>query len=352
MNKAHNIYVHTPFCASKCNYCAFFSRACANPDWDEFTNKIVQETRYWGQKLGKITVPTIFFGGGTPSLIPTVFFNKIICEISRNFNFAPNIEITLEANPGTLSAEKLDEFCKIGVNRLSIGVQSLDDEKLKFLGRRHSVKDARGLIESASQKNIRVSADFIYGLPGQSVDEVITLCRDINSLGLTHCSLYELTIEKNTPFGKMNLVMPDNKTMADMYLAIQDNLDLPRYEVSNYAKSGFECKHNQNVWDGEPYIGIGQGAAGRVFINDVWYEQMGNHEKFETLSPQERAIEKILTGMRTMRGTELTDDVRAVINMEFAKSEKNMLGFTNDNRIFATNAGILVLDDLITKLVK
>lgn len=352
MTITHNIYVHTPFCASKCNYCAFFSRACANPNWEEFCDTRVQEITYWGQKLGSPRVPTIFFGGGTPSLMPTYIFDKIISAIYKNFDVAPDAEITLESNPGTLSADKLDEFCKIGVNRLSVGVQSLDDEKLQFLGRRHSVADALRLLEIAAQKDIRVSADFIYGLPQQTPQDVIKMCDGINKLGLRHCSLYELTIEKNTPFGKMNLDMPSNQTMAEMYTAIQDTLNLPRYEVSNYAAPGFECKHNQNVWDGDAYIGIGQGAAGRVFLDGVWYEQMGNNERFDVLAPDERAIEKVLTGLRTMRGTALGDDVRKVINIEFAKSHPDMLGFTNDNRIVATDAGILLLDDLLVKLVK
>jgi len=352
MTKAHNIYIHTPFCASKCNYCAFFSHACANPNWDEYHDKIIHELEYWGQKLNNPKVPTIFFGGGTPSLMPTDVFGKIISAIYKNFHVVSNAEITLESNPGTLSENKLKEFCKIGVNRLSIGVQSLDDEKLQFLGRRHSVTDALKLLENANNQNIRVSADFIYGLPQQTTQDVIKMCDEINKLGLKHCSLYELTIEKNTPFGKMNLDMPTNQTMAEMYTAIQDILNLQRYEVSNYALNGFECKHNQNVWDGGAYIGIGQGAAGRIFFNDTWYEQLGNNEKFEILTPKERAIEKVLTGLRTMRGTELTDDIRDVINMTFAKTHPNMLRFTNDNRIVATDAGILLLDDLIVKLVK
>jgi oxygen-independent coproporphyrinogen-3 oxidase len=163
--------------------------------------------------------------------------------------------------------------------------------------------------------------------------------------------MYELTIEKNTPFGKMDLKMPDNETMADMYLAISDNLSLPRYEVSNYAVPGQECRHNQNVWDGEPYIGIGDGAAGRIFLNDIWYEELGAGKMFHQMTNDARAIERVITGMRTMHGVRIDDAVKKILNIGFAKSHPNMITFSND-RIVATKAGILVLDDLIEKLVK
>lgn len=296
-------------------------------------------------------MPTIFFGGGTPSLLPPKKFAEIMDAIRKNFDVDPNTEITVEANPGTIDDAKLGEFCAAGVNRLSIGVQSFDDEKLKFLGRIHSAHDARALIDAGLRRGIRVSADFIYGLPGESVADVIKTCDEINRIGITHCSMYELTIEPNTPFGKMNLDMPNNDTMAEMYIAIGDNLKLPRYEVSNYAIPGFECRHNQNVWDGEPYIGIGDGAAGRVLLDDAWYEELGNRKMFQPMTESERAVERVITGMRTMRGVRVDDATKKILNLEFAKSHPDMITFSGD-RICATNAGILVLDDLIEKLVR
>ncbi len=352
MNKPHNIYIHVPFCMSKCNYCAFFSSACANPDWDKYATKITSEVSYWSKKLGKTSVPTIFFGGGTPSLMPTKVFERILTEIYSCFDVQPDAEITLESNPGTIDSQKLADFCTIGVNRLSIGVQSLNDDKLRFLGRKHTASDALNLIHNATKQNIRVSGDFIYGLPDETTHDVINICKQINSIGLQHCSLYELTIEENTPFGKMNLDMPDNQTMADMYVAIQENLKLSRYEVSNYAAPGQYCRHNQNIWDGGAYIGIGPTAAGRIFLDNTWYEQIGDGVRFAALSDDERAVEKILIGLRTVHGVELTDDVKKVMNLPFAKSVPDMLRFTEQNRLTVTNQGILVLDDIVTKLVK
>ena len=158
MTVAHNIYVHIPFCMSKCNYCAFFSRACANPDWDTYVSEILSEIDYWAKLLGKIDIPTIFFGGGTPSLIPVECFNKIIQQLRASFNVLPNAEITLESNPGTLDKARLCEFIAYGVNRLSVGVQSLTDDELSFLGRRHTVRDAMRLIDDAHAQSIRVFA--------------------------------------------------------------------------------------------------------------------------------------------------------------------------------------------------
>ena len=351
MKTPHNIYIHVPFCAAKCGYCAFFSRACRTPDWNAYTDKIITEIEHFSKILGRIPVPTVFFGGGTPSLMPSAGFAKIMDAIRKNFDIDANPEITIEANPGTLDDARLGEFCAAGVNRLSVGAQSFDDEKLKFLGRIHTARDARNLIDSGMQRGIRVSADFIYGLPGEGVQDIIQTCNEINKIGITHCSMYELTIEPNTPFGKMNLKMPDNDTMAEMYIAIGKNLKLPRYEVSNYALPGYECRHNQNVWDGAPYIGIGDGAAGRILLDGVWYEELGGGKMFQPMTDDARAIERVITGMRTMRGVCVDNNIKKILNIEFAKSHPDMIMFSND-RMIATKAGILVLDDLIEKLVK
>ncbi len=336
---------------SKCNYCAFFSRPCANPDWDAYANGILSEIDKWGDALGRVAVPTIFFGGGTPSLMPVKIFEQIIARLARTFNLSKDCEITLESNPGTLTDDKLSDFMTAGMNRLSIGVQRLNDDELKFLGRRHDANAARRLIQAGLHRGLRVSADFIYGLPGDDARSVAALCREINNLGLRHCSMYELTIEHGTPFAGMNLNMPDNDAMAEMYDAIDATLNMPRYEVSNYAAPGDECKHNQNIWDGAPYIGIGRGAAGRPFIAGVWYEQLGAGEKFEKLSMNARAVEMVLTGMRTRRGVKLTPCTRGVINMDFAHGATGLVEISGD-RLRATKQGILILDDLMIKLVK
>ena len=350
-NPAHNIYIHVPYCMSKCNYCAFFSRACSAPDWGEYENKICGEIEFWAKQLGRIDVPTIFFGGGTPSLMPVNVFEKIINTIRDNFNLLTEAEITLESNPGTLDEKKLNDFRRAGMNRLSIGVQSLDDEKLRFLGRRHTAQDALDLIGAAQKMGLRLSADFIYGLPGDTEKSVIEMCDQINQIGLNHLSMYELTIEENTPFGKMNLDMPTNAEMAQMYVAIDKHIALPRYEVSNYCTPGYECRHNMNVWGGAPYIGIGNGAAGRIYMNNQWYDQLGNGARFEKISNSVRATEKIITGLRTVRGCQLTDDIKSVIDIEWVNSHPMLINIHN-NCISVTKQGMLVLDDVILNLIR
>lgn len=337
---------------SKCKYCAFFSKPCAKPDWDLFLENINAEINKWSDLLGPFTVPTIFFGGGTPSLMPENIFSEIIKNIEKKFYLQKNCEITLEANPGTINFDKLKNLKNAGVNRLSVGIQSLDDSKLKFLGRIHSAKQALDLLDFANNLNLNVSADFIYGLPEETEYDVKKLCDEINKLGLKHCSLYELTIEPETPFGKMNLQMPSNEEMAKMYTAISEELNIPRYEVSNYAMNGYECKHNQNVWDGEPYIGIGKGAAGRVLIDGQWYEQLGNNEKFEKISVLTRAIERLITGLRQVRGIKLDSDIEKVIDLQFVNQNPTLLKINADNRLAVTEKGMLILDDLLLNLTR
>ena len=351
MNNPHNIYIHVPFCASKCNYCAFYSFACKNPDWEKYVNGVCSELKFWSEKLGAIDVPTVFFGGGTPSLMPVHIFEYIMNALDKYFNVLPNCEITLESNPGTLDKNKLSDFVSLGANRLSVGVQSLNNDELVFLGRRHTANQAKDLLNDAMNMGLRVNADFIYGLPNHNVDSVVDLCKSINNIGLTHVSMYELTIEKNTPFGKMNLNMPNNEMMADMYLAIGEYLNLPRYEVSNYACAGQECRHNQNIWDGGAYIGIGQGGAGRVFMNNVWYEQMGNNQQFQKISNETRAVEKILTGLRTIRGVRLTEDVKEQINFGWVNEHKDLVAIDGEY-LHTVGRGLLLLDDITLDLIK
>ena len=351
MNIPHNIYIHVPFCISKCKYCAFWSVANGAPDWDGYADAIISEINSWGQRLGRINIPTIFWGGGTPSLMPVHIFDRIMHTIRNTFDVAHDTEITLESNPGTLDGARLREFMTVGINRLSVGVQSFDDARLAFLGRKHTAHDAIRLISNAMDMGLNVSGDFIYGLPKDTTNDVIDTCRQINDLGLKHCSMYELTIEPETPFGKMGLNMPSNEVMADMYMAISDTLRLPRYEVSNYAAPGYECRHNQNVWDGDAYIGIGRGAAGRVYMDGTWYQQRGAGAEFTPIDAHTRATEKIITGLRQVRGVKLTPDVLDIIDKKYIDMHPELVQYSSDNRLSTTSAGMLILDDLVLDLI-
>ncbi len=346
---AHHLYFHIPFCVRKCNYCTFYSvpggGLCHN-GWDNLKNQLLDEISYWAEKVGPVSVPSIFFGGGTPSLMPVDFFREIMGALKDKFNIQDDCEITIECNPGTVTQEKLGEFQKIGMNRISVGVQSLDDSQLEFLGRIHNVQTATELIQFAKNIGLCVSADFIYGLPGQDIQDVKEICEKINLLGLDHCSMYELTIEPGTPFATLAPI--DNELSAQMYETIGKNLKLDRYEVSNYGKP---CKHNLGIWDGEPYIGFGPSAAGRPYINGTWSEQkngkLGAPMEKSLLSPSERATEILITGLRTKRGVAITPDVLKIIDMDFAK---NSGYFWNcDGRIGVKD--FLLLDSLTERLI-
>jgi len=369
----HNIYIHVPFCAQKCAYCAFYSVAC-EPDWNTYESQLISEIKDWGGRLGHPAVPTIFFGGGTPSLMPTAIFAKIMDALRANFAIAPDAEITLEANPGTIDVgvrgnapatisgafprapTKLQDFVAAGVNRLSIGVQSFDDSELKFLGRIHTAADAVNLIRTAQDVGLRVSGDFIYALPNQSVASVEKLCHGILALGLTHASLYELSIEPGTPLAARGIKKIANDLSAQMFDAIGNILSnkLPRYEVSNYAAPGHECRHNQNIWAGEPYVGIGPSAAGRPLMDGQWFEQEYSRQFQNEMKPMDvrvRATEKIMTGLRTIRGVALTPDVHALIDWEYVETHPDLFIRTDINLSLAPN-GLLILDNLLVNLIR
>jgi oxygen-independent coproporphyrinogen-3 oxidase len=355
----HNLYIHVPYCASKCNYCAFYSICLA--DWAGYEQALVRDLEFWGWKLGRIRVPTLFFGGGTPSLMPTDAFARIMGVIRKTFDIASDAEITLESNPGTVDRARLVEFNQAGVNRLSIGVQAMDDARLAFLGRKHSARDACDLIETAHDMGLRVNGDFIYGLPGQTAQDVRKMCDGILALGLMHASCYELSVDPGTPFAKMNLQLPDQAMRADMYQTVLSVLSprLKRYEVSNYAAAGFECRHNAHIWAGDPYLGVGPAAAGRVLQAGQWFEQsnIADVKKWlikndwddsgcARMTDRDRGTEKILTGLRTARGVLLTSDVRARINWRYIQNNPDLFDWS-DSFLALTDRGLLILDALL-----
>ncbi|MDR1071680.1 MAG: radical SAM protein [Rickettsiales bacterium] len=348
-----NLYIHVPFCLKKCNYCAFHSVACAAPDWDGYIREISEQLDSGFAQSGfglsfprrrerDLGFETVFFGGGTPSLLPVKYAEKII----RKLNLAPDCEFTIEANPKTLSSLELKDWKDLGLNRLSIGMQSFDDDELRFLGRVHTVADSLEMLAAANDLGLRVSGDFIYGLPNHAVSDVVKLCERINDAGLRHASLYELTIERGTKF--QNLSPVPESIGAEMYLAIQDALGLPRYEISNY---GDPCRHNAAVWAGGEYIGVGESAAGRILKNGEWFETKITGGKIleNKLTARERAVEMAMTGLRTMRGTDIrkTPDV---INWDFVN--KNPAYFSSDGDFLRmTDSGLMLLDGLMKEIL-
>jgi len=368
------IYIHYPFCKSKCPYCDFNSHVRDSVDTNIFTKAYLTELDYFYQHTGDKTISSIFFGGGTPSLMPTSMVATILEAINKKWGFADDIEITLEANPTSSEAGKLKAFKDAGINRLSIGVQSLQADQLKFLGREHSADQAIQTIKTASKVFDKYSFDLIYALPQQTITQWRTQLLEALPLVNNHISLYQLTIEPATQFyhhynaGKFT--MPSNEVAADFYEATQEICDkhnLPAYEISNHAKKGYECKHNLAYWGYQQYLGIGPGAHGRVDINgnlhatemlkspEKWLEQVnvkkhGLKHNIE-LTAQDQLEERLIMGMRQIDGVKLSQLSQNKLQNLFFLNNQNLIEVTNTH-LKPTKHGLLLINQVIEHLLK
>lgn len=270
-----SLYVHFPWCIRKCPYCDFNSHKLPtqNPELLlQYTNKLLLDLEYEAKQAPIETLTSIYFGGGTPSLLSASAIKTILEHIKKYFLFANNIEITLEANPGTINLALLQELINIGVNRISLGIQSFDDKKLKALGRIHDSKqaqDAISIIKTTGFTNFNL--DLMFGLPEQTIDEAICDLQTALNFTPPHLSWYQLTLEPNTLFARNPPQLPINEQLWDIQQHGQDLLkqhNLFQYEVSAYSKINYECKHNVNYWQYGDYLGIGAGAHGKITLDN------------------------------------------------------------------------------------
>lgn len=321
------LYVHWPYCLSKCPYCDFNSHVASTIDHEAFEDAYMREIDHFANHIAGKHIPSIFFGGGTPSLMPPKLVAKIIDKIVQVAKVDADTEITLEANPTSSEAKKFIGFRDAGVNRLSIGVQSLRAGDLKALGREHNVDEALKAIEMAAQVFSRTSFDLIYARSGQTLAAWQDELREAMQIAPGHISLYQLTIEKGTPFYKRHkegeVVLPENDTAADMYLWTNDFLKqhgYGRYEISNYAKLGQECRHNLAYWHYDEYLGIGPGAHSRLqgsggvdaVMNwhkpEKWLAEVAEKgrgvQKRERLTQEELVSEILMMGLRLEEGVD------------------------------------------------
>lgn len=325
------LYIHWPFCLAKCPYCDFNSHVNARIDEQRMVNALLSEMRYWHTHLNNPRpLTSIFFGGGTPSLLAPANVALLLNEASKLFGFAPDIEITLEANPTSSEAEKFKGFAEAGINRLSIGVQSLNDADLKALGREHSVAEAIHAIGIAQRIFKRHSFDLIYARKGQTVQQWQDELRAALKLAASHLSLYQLTIEPGTVFAQKTAIgqrfTAQDDVADEMYAITQDicaDAGLPAYEVSNHAKPGEESRHNLSYWHYDEYIGIGPGAHGRVHMKDdyfststlrppeMWLKDVEAKtiglETHELLSENDRKTEHFMMNLRLFAGIDKAD---------------------------------------------
>jgi len=315
------LYVHWPFCESKCPYCDFNSHAADEIDQNRWRRALLAELDHYAAETKDRTVTSIFFGGGTPSLMDAETVAALIDAARRHWTCADQIEITLESNPSSAKAGRFAAYRDAGVGRLSLGVQSLNDEALHFLGRAHNAEQAVRALESARAIFPRVSIDLIYARPGQTAADWRRELTEAAALAGEHLSAYQLTIEPGTAFHRDGLQAPDNDAGADLWEITQEitsNAGLVAYETSNHARPGAECRHNVAIWRGADYIGVGPGAHGRITHGgiteatrqtrapDRWLaaaERAGHATADRTpLSPMERGEELLMLGLRLSGG--------------------------------------------------
>jgi oxygen-independent coproporphyrinogen-3 oxidase len=376
------LYVHWPFCRSKCPYCDFNSHVREHVDQDRWRAALLAELDHFAGRVGQRPLASIFFGGGTPSLMPPDTAAAIIARSRALFPAPGDVEITLEANPTSVEADRFAGFRDAGVNRVSLGVQSFDAAALRFLGRQHSAGEARRAIELAQAHFPRSSFDLIYARPGQDEAAWRREFAEAAALAGEHLSLYQLTIENNTGFAgavKRGEWSPLPEEPADRLFEVTQELceraGLPAYEISNHARPGAECRHNLVYWRYGDYIGIGPGAHGRIGIGDgrhataqrkkpeVWLEAVERTgcatETDALLTPEEQAEEALMMGLRLTAGINRADFEKRTGRALDAVLDPAALARLSDggfieatpDRLRATAAGRRVLNAVLARLL-
>jgi putative oxygen-independent coproporphyrinogen III oxidase len=371
------VYLHWPYCARICPYCDFnvYRARGREAEQSALVEAMLADLRSHAERLGSRRLASVFFGGGTPSLMESEAAGRLIQIAHDLFPTDDTVEITLEANPTDAETARYRAFASAGINRLSLGVQSLDDEALRFLGRDHSSNEARRAIEAAQAVFGRVSIDLIYARPGQTADAWRSELTEALSLGAEHVSPYQLTIEASTAFGKAfergTLVPPDEDAQEDLYDITQSILSdagFDAYEVSNHARGeAARSAHNLNVWRGVDYIGVGPGAHGRLTLNGARtataahrgvpaylaaVEQTGlGWDDADALSQQDAAEERLMLGLRTTEGVPLSDLGPLDLDARITGLVEDGFLALHDARLSATPPGRKVLDAVLRALL-
>jgi oxygen-independent coproporphyrinogen-3 oxidase len=374
------IYIHIPFCERKCIYCDFYSVENLNLI-DRFTESLLKEIEIFSIEadfFNDSIFDTIYFGGGTPSLLEPAQIEKILNKLSQSFKISSNPEITLETNPGTVDKRKLLEFKNLGVNRISFGVQSFFDDDLKFLGRIHTGEDAFKCVNDSFEVGFEnVSIDLIFGLPGQTVEKWLENLKFAVSLNVPHISAYNLIVERGTPLHELfslgKVEIPEDEIQAQLYertIDFLENAGYVHYEVSNYAFEGFECRHNLKYWQYENYIGFGP-SAHSFWINKRWWN-FANLNKyinaldlgkipvanFEILDEEKMIEEFIYLGLRSkginvarFKGKFGFEFVDGDIKDEIEELERAGYITIEDDFIKLTPKGFLLCDEIVLRLI-
>jgi oxygen-independent coproporphyrinogen-3 oxidase len=362
------VYLHIPFCRQRCSYCSFNTGPYRPAAMDRFLSALLNEIDLVGEAAwaGDVTIGTVFFGGGTPSLLEPIELETILDRLRKRFALDPGAEVTVECNPESLTRAKAEGYRLAGVNRLSLGVQSLDDDLLVRLGRLHSPDDARRAFDAARSAGVdNVSLDLMYGLPGQDVARWESTVREVLAWRPEHLSAYALTLDEGSRWAGEGVAgLPDEETVTAQYWALARmarEAGYEHYEISNYARPGRRSRHNQVYWRAEEYLAFGPGACG--FLGDVRYGNvkpvaryhamleagslpLGTHE---VLTAGQRKAEKVILGLRLSDGVPLTwlEDARPLVETWASLGLLEVAG----DRCRLTEAGFLLSDSLFVHLL-
>ena len=373
MHKA-GIYIHIPFCKTKCIYCDFYSITKREDSISRFIECLVKEIKLNKNTLPNCTFDTIFFGGGTPSVLTAKQIEKILEELNKNYQLNSNTEITLECNPGEINYQKLKDFRIIGINRLSIGFQSFNDKLLKFLGRLHTSQQSISTYKDAKKAGFdNINIDLIYDIPKQDLKDWKNDLLIATQLDPSHISAYSLTVEKNTALHSMvknkSVTMPSDKLDKKMFLetiSYLENKDYIHYEISNFSKLNKECQHNLHYWKLEPYLAFGPGAHG-YDGEKRWWNKKSIDYYMESLEKEKQPIqskeiltnkdsfnESIMNGLRLINGfnIEKMDSLISEDFITYIESFKNKWPYLhlNKQKLKLDKKGLLFADEIISDL--
>ena len=323
-NPPLSLYIHLPWCIKKCPYCDFNSHEILTSAFREelYVNALIDDLNLELDRIRDRRIISIFIGGGTPSLFSPESLDRLLNSARTQLNLGSDIEVTIEANPGAIEAEKFREYRALGINRLSLGIQSFDNQSLTSLGRIHNSSEAKRAIEFGKEAGFKnFNLDLMFGLPNQSIDDALSDLKQAVDQSPTHVSWYQLTIEPGTPFARRDIKLPNNNMCAQFYEETQEIMGgkkMPAYEISNHSRLGSECIHNLNYWEGGDYFGIGPGAHGRFTINETFFSTYQTYDpntwlkmveakghgtaKCKNMGRKERSEELLMVGLRTRKG--------------------------------------------------
>lgn len=363
------VYIHVPFCRTRCNYCAFHStplgkgvEAAASPLVRDYADTLLLELAHWADRYGGADVQTVFWGGGTPSLLPPRIVGIVLERLAKYFTLSSKAEVSLEANPESLrDTGRAAQYLSVGVNRFSIGIQSLDETTLRVLGRPHRAKDSLHAVYVAREAGfVNINVDLMWGLPGQSVRNWLQTLKKMTRMAPEHISAYGLTLESGTALEldctEGRVTLPPERDQSSMFTegaAFLESCGYMHYEISNFARMGFQCRHNLGYWEGMDYLGLGPSATstiqGRRWTNPAgqkaWDEKIRHgrlDDSIEHLTPTTRVLETLMLRLRTTRGLRIKA-WRDLTGRDFLRDNQKMVQALHENGLIHIRHGCLRL---------